>query len=174
MEAAILHRIKTDLAEVLLYHVLGAEVYSTDLSDGQMATTLQGEDVTVTIDGADVFINQAKVTVVDIQTDNGVVHVIDAVMLPPSFVGLEILDAAKSNIKISPNPANSFFNVEFPESLTEAAQITLLDVSGKILIQEKAYNKNTQINTSELNAGTYFLRIDTNVASYYQKVMIAK
>ncbi|MCR9290080.1 MAG: fasciclin domain-containing protein [Bacteroidetes bacterium] len=163
-----------DLAEVLLYHVLGAEVYSTDLSDGQMATTLQGEDVTVTIDGADVFINQAKVTVVDIQTDNGVVHVIDAVMLPPSFVGLEILDAAKSNIKISPNPANSFFNVEFPESLTEAAQITLLDVSGKILIQEKAYNKNTQINTSELNAGTYFLRIDTNVASYYQKVMIAK
>ena len=75
-----------DLANILLYHVLGDEVLSTELSDGQMAMTLQGKDITVTIDGSDVFINDAQVTVADIQTDNGVVHVIDAVLVPPFSV----------------------------------------------------------------------------------------
>ncbi|MFT6360490.1 MAG: putative surface protein with fasciclin (FAS1) repeats, partial [Saprospiraceae bacterium] len=73
------------LAEILTYHVLGAEVLSTDLSDGQITTTLQGEDVTVTINANGVFINNAQVTVVDIPATNGVVHVLDAVMLPPTF-----------------------------------------------------------------------------------------
>jgi uncharacterized surface protein with fasciclin (FAS1) repeats len=73
-----------NLADILLYHVVGAQVLSTDLADGATATTLLGEDVTVSIecDGS-IFINDAQVTVADIVTDNGVVHVIDAVLLPP-------------------------------------------------------------------------------------------
>ncbi len=64
--------------------MLRAQVLSTDLADGATATTLLGEDVEVNIecDGA-IFINNAQVTVADITTDNGVVHVIDAVLLPP-------------------------------------------------------------------------------------------
>jgi len=73
-----------DLANILLYHVLGANVLSTDLSDGMTATTLLGEDVTVTINDDGVFINDAQVIVADIMADNGVVHVIDAVLLPPA------------------------------------------------------------------------------------------
>ncbi|MCA1751142.1 MAG: fasciclin domain-containing protein, partial [Flavobacteriales bacterium] len=46
-----------DLTEVLLYHVLGAAVFSGDLSDGQTAETLQGESIEVSIDGGNVFIN---------------------------------------------------------------------------------------------------------------------
>ena len=72
-----------DLAQILLYHVLGETVTSNQLSDGQMATTLQGKDITVTIDGSDVFINDAQVTMADIPASNGVVHVIDAVLIPP-------------------------------------------------------------------------------------------
>jgi uncharacterized surface protein with fasciclin (FAS1) repeats len=71
------------LADVLLYHVVGGLALSTDLSDGQMITTLLGEDITVTIDMNGVMINDAMVTVADILADNGVVHVIDAVLLPP-------------------------------------------------------------------------------------------
>ena len=47
-----------DLTQILLYHVLGAEVMSMSLTNGQVATTLQGSDVTVTISGPDVFINK--------------------------------------------------------------------------------------------------------------------
>ncbi len=47
-----------------------------------MAKTLMGKDITVTINANGVFINNAKVTVADIMTGNGVVHVIDAVLLP--------------------------------------------------------------------------------------------
>ena len=72
------------LADILLYHVVGAQVLSTDLADGATATTLNGADVTVTINDDGIFINDAQVTVADIVTDNGVVHVIDAVLLPPT------------------------------------------------------------------------------------------
>jgi uncharacterized surface protein with fasciclin (FAS1) repeats len=71
-----------DLTQVLLYHVVGAEAFSNSLSDGQMVTTLQGQDITVTITGGMVYINNAMVTVADIDATNGVVHVIDAVLLP--------------------------------------------------------------------------------------------
>ena len=62
-----------------------------DLSDGQMITTLLGKDVKVTINEEGVFINDAKVTVADLEADNGVVHVIDAVLLPPSNTVVDII-----------------------------------------------------------------------------------
>ncbi|MFK7774795.1 MAG: fasciclin domain-containing protein, partial [Saprospiraceae bacterium] len=75
----------TKLRNALLYHVLGAEVLSSDLSDGQTATTLFGQDIAVSIDAnGGVMINNANVVIADIQTLNGVVHVLDAVILPPN------------------------------------------------------------------------------------------
>jgi transforming growth factor-beta-induced protein len=71
------------LTDILLYHVVGSVALSTDLADGQMITTLLGEDVTVTINGDGVFINDAQVIIADLLASNGVVHVIDAVLLPP-------------------------------------------------------------------------------------------
>ncbi|MFT5165881.1 MAG: putative surface protein with fasciclin (FAS1) repeats, partial [Saprospiraceae bacterium] len=80
-----------DLAKILFYHVLGAEVLSTTLSDGQTATTLLGQGITVTINGNGVFINDAQVTVTDIDATNGVVHVIDAVILPAAATVVDVV-----------------------------------------------------------------------------------
>ena len=80
-----------DLADILLYHVLSGDVRSTDLSDGMTATTVLGKDITVTINEMGVFINDAQVTVADVEADNGVVHVIDAVLLPPSNTVVDII-----------------------------------------------------------------------------------
>jgi hypothetical protein len=68
------------LVDVLLYHVVSGQALSNSLSDGQSIETLLGEDVLVTINDDGVFINGAEVIVVDLLADNGVVHVIDAVL----------------------------------------------------------------------------------------------
>ena len=70
------------LTGILLHHVVGDSVMSTMLSNGQIVTTLLGTDITITIDTTGVYIDNALVTVADIIADNGVVHVIDAVLLP--------------------------------------------------------------------------------------------
>ena len=76
------------LSQVLTYHVVLGEAFSADLSDGDMITTIQGESLEVSIDGT-VMINQATVITADIQASNGVIHVIDQVLIPESEPGPE-------------------------------------------------------------------------------------
>ena len=70
------------LTDILKHHVVGDSVMSGMLSNNQVVTTLLGTNVTVTINSMGVFIDNAMVTVADIVADNGVVHVIDAVLIP--------------------------------------------------------------------------------------------
>ncbi len=73
-----------DLAKVLLFHVVSGKVMSTDLTDGLMAPTLNGESVTFDLDGG-VKVNGATVTAADLEAGNGVIHVIDKVIIPANF-----------------------------------------------------------------------------------------
>jgi uncharacterized surface protein with fasciclin (FAS1) repeats len=74
------------LSQVLLYHVVDGVVPAETVVTLESATTLQGEDVTVAVEGSDVILNgSAKVIVTDIEASNGIIHVIDAVLLPPSM-----------------------------------------------------------------------------------------
>ncbi|MCB0664799.1 MAG: fasciclin domain-containing protein [Saprospiraceae bacterium] len=75
---------KDKLVSVLTYHVVGGSVMSGDLKDGMTAATVQGEEVTVDLtDG--VKISGSEVISADIKASNGVVHVINQVILPPSM-----------------------------------------------------------------------------------------
>ena len=73
---------KAQLDNVLTYHVVAGAVRAEALKDGEKIKTLQGEELTVRIAGGDVFINSAKVTTADVTASNGVVHIIDGVLLP--------------------------------------------------------------------------------------------
>jgi uncharacterized surface protein with fasciclin (FAS1) repeats len=164
-----------DLTQILLYHVLGSVVLSTDLADGQTPTTLQGDNLLVSIDGENVMINNAMVTVVDLTADNGVVHVIDAVLVPEGItIGVRLLDAASNNIGIYPNPSNTFFNIEFPSNPDANTDVVVYDMTGKIVRQFQIQNRLTQMDINGLTNGTYFMRINTEDASYYQKVVVVR
>ena len=88
---ALLSDPEGELTKILLYHVVSGKAMSGDLSDGMMIETLQGKEVKVTINNDGVFINDAKVTVADIEADNGVVHVINAVLLPPTNTVVDVV-----------------------------------------------------------------------------------
>jgi LPXTG-motif cell wall-anchored protein len=73
-----------DLTQILLYHVVPGEVMAADVTDGLEAATVQGAPLTFTVDGDKVMVNDANVIATDIAATNGVIHVIDSVLLPPA------------------------------------------------------------------------------------------
>ncbi len=72
------------LTQVLLYHVVAGEVMAEAVlgMDGAEVETLQGQTITIRIEDGNVFINDAQVITTDIKTTNGVIHVINAVIVP--------------------------------------------------------------------------------------------
>jgi uncharacterized surface protein with fasciclin (FAS1) repeats len=73
---------KDKLIAILTYHVIAGKVMSTDLSEGLKAKTVNGAEVTITLDGG-AKVNGVVISTADIAASNGVIHVIDAVILPP-------------------------------------------------------------------------------------------
>ncbi|CAE8584548.1 unnamed protein product [Polarella glacialis] len=73
-----------DLKDILLYHVTAGTAMSSALSDGQKVTTVQGGDLSVKIGGGKVQVGDATVTAADLACSNGVIHVIDKVLMPPA------------------------------------------------------------------------------------------
>jgi uncharacterized surface protein with fasciclin (FAS1) repeats len=71
------------LADILLYHVVGAKVYSANVPTGPVET-LNGASATIAMDAGNLQIDGANIVTTDIVTANGVIHVIDAVILPPA------------------------------------------------------------------------------------------
>lgn len=72
---------KEQLVSILTYHVVPGKVMSGDLSEGLMAKTAQGGEVTITLDGGP-KVDGANIVTPDVAASNGVIHVIDAVILP--------------------------------------------------------------------------------------------
>merc|ERR1719247_626940 len=75
---------KAKLVDILTYHVVAGDVNKADLMDMDMLQTVEGKKVTVRVADGGVLINSAKVTSADNDASNGVVHIIDAVLMPPS------------------------------------------------------------------------------------------
>ncbi len=91
------------IRNILEYHVITTGVIaSTDLSDGQMATTASGEEITVVIDGNGVFISGSQVMTADIAASNGIIHLMKDVMVPPSIAPI-----------VGTIVAPAYFNVNF-------------------------------------------------------------
>lgn len=83
VENLLMEENRDQLVAVLTYHVVAGEVTAAQVVDLDSATTVQGSDISISVADGMVMINEATVVQADIMTDNGVIHVVDQVILPP-------------------------------------------------------------------------------------------
>lgn len=91
---------KDQLVKILTYHVVPGKVLASDVVKLSEAQTVAGEPITIKVEGDKVFINDAQVIITDIEASNGVIHVIDTVILPPSMTAeakTDIVDIAAAD-----------------------------------------------------------------------------
>lgn len=143
------------LSDVLLYHVIGSEVLSTALVNGPVAT-LNGQSVTISLT-AGVMVNNATVVTADVLASNGVVHVIDRVLLP-SLANVNELTA--SDMSIYPNPSTDV--IKFDNVTAE--NYAIINSDGKTVCSGKLLNN--EIAVSHLVSGTYFIQLSNTTQNY--------
>lgn len=110
------------LSDILLYHVvpdLAADAATAISLDGQMIAAANGDDLAVNLDGSSLFINDSEVTATDIYATNGIIHVIDTILIPP--VDMPENDAPMADLVDTAISAGSF------TTLVAALQATGLD-----------------------------------------------
>jgi len=84
LDTLLLPENKQQLTDILLYHVVSGKVMAADVVGLTSAPTILGKDASVTVENGKVFLNDdAEIIITDIETSNGVIHVIDTVLLPP-------------------------------------------------------------------------------------------
>jgi transforming growth factor-beta-induced protein len=147
-----------NLSDVLLYHVVGGYVESTDLVNGPVPT-LNGSDISVDLTSG-VMINDATVTTADVSADNGVVHIIDGVLLPPSA---GINEATDLVVNVYPNPAVN--SIQFDSN--ESYSFSILNALGQVVSEGTTANQS--ITVSNLDNGMYTLRLNNENGSLTSK-----
>ena len=119
-----------NLSDILLYHVVsGAEINSTAAiaAAGTTVTTANGDDIGVKLQGIDLFINASRVETPDVDANNGVIHVIDAVLVPTE-------DDPSSGTIAAVATANGSFTTLLSALAMTGLDATLSDESGKFTV----------------------------------------
>lgn len=162
------------LTDILKYHVVSGKVLSTDLSDGMTAITLLGKDIKVTINDQGVFINGAKVTVADIMADNGVVHVIDTVLVPETATSINDLMDEQQMFRIYPNPVSTNLNIELVGNIDQVpeANVQIARINGQIVASIPVNESRISHNVGNLSSGMYLVIVKQHNKSYTEKLIV--
>ena len=105
------------LTDILLYHVVSGDVRAADVVTLDAAVTVQGESVSITVEGDNVRINDSLVIIADVVASNGVIHVIDAVLLPPEPMAESMQDEQDEQ----PQQAQQSEQAEQPGTIVDIA-----------------------------------------------------
>lgn len=159
-----------DLATVLQFHVVPGRFLSSDLSEGLMLTTLEGEDLTIGLDGG-ATVNDIDILQTDIVAGNGVVHIIGGVLLPESITSVRE-PAFAAEVSIAPNPASSYTTVFLPASIIGETELTLRDMTGRTLKRMRATGVRQQLDTGALPAGTYLLEVRAKAGAIQRRIVV--
>jgi uncharacterized surface protein with fasciclin (FAS1) repeats len=139
------------LTDILLYHVASGVTGSADLVDGQQITMLQGQSTTINLDMNGAMINSSNIVAADLNAWNGVVHVIDAVLLP----SVSVNDLSVSAMTVYPNPCENNLIIEKEIQGTQSYQI--FNTAGQLVAEGNLSGNITSIATESLTTGMYTL-----------------
>ncbi|MCB0648009.1 MAG: fasciclin domain-containing protein [Saprospiraceae bacterium] len=156
------------VATILGYHVVPTPLSLSELTEGFSFKSITNADLRVYKFGNVTYINNAKIIQGDILTNNGILHVLDDVILTPDVVGLKVL--SQRDGKIFPNPVSDQLNYDFTGYLSGDLTLELLDATGKRI---GTYKQAPQgyISTAGLETGVYQLRV-TDQSSLLTKPFI--
>ncbi|MDG1658699.1 MAG: fasciclin domain-containing protein, partial [Crocinitomicaceae bacterium] len=153
-----------ELTNILLYHVVSGTVTSGDLTNGAVPT-LNGQTINVDLTSG-VLINSSNVTTPDIIVDNGVVHVIDAVLVP-AVAGLD--QGSIEEFRVYPNPANDNITIDMLGNTFQ--EVMVHDLNGRLVLQS-AISNNKSFDITSIKNGTYILTLVGNDQISTQKLQI--
>ncbi|MGV8829971.1 MAG: fasciclin domain-containing protein, partial [Breznakibacter sp.] len=161
------------LKQILLYHVVEGKTLSNELSDGQTIMTLQGQKVQVSIKNGHVYINNAKVTVADVMADNGVVHVINAVLDDQARMILSVNSFDLLSFNLSPNPAASSTRIILDNIYSGTMTLFVYNSLGKQVITKRINDpKDIILDVSDLQKGIYFVVLESNGTKKTRKLLV--
>jgi uncharacterized surface protein with fasciclin (FAS1) repeats len=160
-----------NLADFLMYHINQGKVMTSEMTDGQIIPTMLEKDVQVTRNDNGIFINDAKLVLADLEADNGVVHVIDAVLIPPVATGTVDNLKKEYDLGIDPNPAVDFIHLS---GLTNVSEGTLLiiNMDGKVVRSASLKNTSQSIDIRMLQKGAYFVILDAREGRFKGKLLV--
>ena len=121
---------KDMLTDILLYHVVAASVASSAVTDGMVATMANGDKAKFGVNGATVTIGTATVTTADVQSSNGIIHVIDQVLMPP-----ENIPAIASSTGIHNSLVNAVLQAELLLTLEGPGPFTLFAPTDQAFVE---------------------------------------
>lgn len=149
---ALLQEPEGQLKQILLYHVVNGKVMAADVVKLTTATTVQGSDITINVTDGKVKVNTANVIITDIETSNGVIHVIDAVLTPP------VAPTPTSTPTPTPSPTpQPSVTITFTRSLTIIPGTTVLvPVGGKVIFVNDDPYKPHGVVAINVGSGKYF------------------
>ncbi|MGM0532400.1 MAG: fasciclin domain-containing protein, partial [Bacteroidota bacterium] len=171
--ASSLGDIDTETLEaVLQMHVLAGNVMSADLSEGLAAETLLGQELTFSLEGGATLTDPngrvSNITAVDIEAQNGVVHVIDEVVLPDlTATGIE--NYSKINMQFYPNPATDYITISSDEM---NGKLQIIDISGKILKVINVTQPAQRVELSGIQPGIYFISLESGNTKVTEKLIV--
>ncbi|MBP7644006.1 MAG: fasciclin domain-containing protein [Saprospiraceae bacterium] len=159
------------ILEILGRHALTGVEPSSGLFNGKVLTTISDEQIQIKTEGTDIFVNNGKIIAADVEGTNGLVHVVDAVLLPVEIVGLKVLDASAG--KIYPNPAVQLLQYDFGNSFNDKVNLQVFDTKGIEVLRLNDRNSIGSIDLNGLSTGIYILKL-TDDQSQGSKVFMVK
>ena len=132
---------KALLTDILLYHVISGAVPSSAVTDGLVAAAVNGDDLTFSV-GEDVMVNDANVVLADVPASNGVIHVIDKVLMPPAEV-----DTSECDVIIGIDDTGLAYDKQYVEvdvasieTIIHSAPVIVAQNNSKVSIGRLAFN----------------------------------